>query len=365
MGILTAYFGPETFDVLDDVVAAGVAAVEVVLAANAASRASWEAARDYSNAAVQVHVARSSPGGILHPKLVVAESPAERMAIVGSSNFTSGGLWGNVELNIALIESAPLLATSPVSVLHQVFADAFAIATRPSSSLWADLINSSPARVATRGAGSSRRLQAALSQLPPIGTPILVVGRSAPAPPQPGQRQRMPRTQPAASPAGTYNTLLFQLSNADVDRPGWSPTGVGTSQSNLPRTSLGPLGLTAAYTGDILVEAVGVGTYAGASEVHEAGLWQRDPRGPGRIPEAARFTFKAGLKEFVKADTGSPSSGDVCVIEVPAGGISTANPLRVAVIPAATATALGVMPSGNRRGTKELLFWDVRPGTVL
>src|SRR3712207_3769823 len=101
MAVLTAYFGPETFEVLDDLTSAGVSAIDVVLGANGASRNAWEAARDYALApsgAVDVRVARSAPGSILHPKLVLAEFRRRRCAILGSSNFTAGGLWGNVEL---------------------------------------------------------------------------------------------------------------------------------------------------------------------------------------------------------------------------------------------------------------------------
>lgn len=362
LGILTAYFGPETFDLIDDVVSAGASAVEVVLAANSPPRAAWEAARNYSNSSVELRVARSSPGAILHPKLIVADLQRDRVAVLGSSNFTSGGFWGNVEVNVSLLETPPLEASSAVEVLHRVFADAFGVAITPSRALWNRLIAAAPIRVPTRTGRGGQRLPSALSQLPEIGAAVTAVGRPASSRPR-----RPPRTRPAAPAATprTYTTLLFQLSDADVNRPTWQPAGVGTAQPNLPRESLPPLGITAAYTGNILVEAVGVGIYAGTSEVHQAGLWQRAARGPGRVPEAARFTFKTSLKEFIKEDIGSPAEGDVCVLEVPTGGVSTANPIRVAVIPKAVAASLNLLPSGNRRGTDQPLFWEVRSGTVL
>jgi hypothetical protein len=363
LGIFTAYFGSETFPLLDDLAAAGAHAIEIVLAENGAARSAWEAASGYSNSAVALRVARSSPGSVLHPKLIVAEDNSRRSAIIGSSNFSAGGFWANVELNVALEESSPFSSASAVASLHQIFQDMFSTAVPPTPAVWSALIAAAPVRTPTRARVRSSQPPAPVT-LPIIGTAIASVG----APQAGGKTQpQMPRTQPSASPPQAYNTLLLQLSDADVNRPVWQPTGVGTSQMNLPRQALAPLRLSAAYVGSILVEAVGVGAYAGTTETHEAGLWQRDPRGPGRIPEAARFTFKQSLKEFIRDDTGSPAVGDVCVIEVPAAGISTANPMRVAVIPAAVAAAIGALPTAHGRGTRasQPLFWEVRTGTVL
>jgi hypothetical protein len=368
VGVLTAYFGPEIFALLDDLVAVGAASIRVILGANSASQQAWEAARDYDNAVVKVRVARPSPGGVLHPKLIVGAGQDERWAIVGSSNFSAGGFWGNVELNISLHESAPLESTSPLGVLHAVFAETFETATTPSPSLWGALVRFAPPRVPTGRGDSSVELQSVIAQLPPIGTPVTAVGKPASTTPAKRRRPRMPRTQHAMLPARTYISLLFQLSRADVRRPVWQPIQRGgTSQTNLPRQALSQLGLAQGYSGHILVEAVGVAAYAGTSEIHSAGFWPRPPRGPGRTPEAPRFTFHKGLKEFIRADIGSPAIGDVCVLEVPVGGASTASPIRVGVIPAAQAASLGLLPTTHRRGTRagQPLFWDTRRGSVL
>lgn len=363
IGIFTAYFGVESFTFLRDLSAAGVRSVDVLLAANGSNRAAWEAAKAYALAAtgsIRVRVARGHVGSILHPKLVIVDEPTTAGALIGSSNFSAGGLWGNVELNVYLTEDKPLATGSSVGVLHNVFRDAFGSSTAPSPAEWDRLIAAAP----TRSPGTSGVRAPGNGWLPALGSPISVVGIPAatgPVAPPPA----LPATAPGAPTGATYNTLLLQLSAADVRRQPWDTAGAGTNQTNLPRGALATLAIPPGYAGQL--DCVGVGLAVGTTETVPAGLWQRDPRGPGLLAEAVRLTFKRDAANFILDDIGPPHVGDVCVLEVPGAGLSTANPIRLAIVPEAAARLSGMIPTANRRGTHagRALFWEVRPGTVL
>lgn len=44
----------------------------------------------------------ADPGGVFHPKLIIGTKRGEARALVGSSNFTTGGFAGNTEVNVLL-----------------------------------------------------------------------------------------------------------------------------------------------------------------------------------------------------------------------------------------------------------------------
>jgi phospholipase D-like protein len=361
LGIVTAYIAPDTFDILDALVARGPSSVRVLIAANKQSRAAWEAARDYvmRPGAAQVRVVRAPVGSIMHVKLFISRSPGLCRVIVGSSNFTPGGVRGNVELNVELEDDAPLAPTSNVGALLDLFDSMFARGVVPDATILNRLIATAPARTnPTPGLGTGETV----TGLPEYGAPAPAIApEEARGPVAPDDAEAPAPTGPAPG----YTTLLVQLSEADVNRPAWRATGRGTAQLNLPREAANLAGIPPVSQVQS-AEAVGVGALAGTTLAVEAGFWQREARGPGLLPEAIRFTFRREYADFISEDIGSPNRGDVLVLELPSAIDEALSPIRMAVVPEAQARATGLMPTQNQRGTTDRdLMWEPRPGTVL
>ncbi len=145
LAVLTAYFDAETFDLLEQLSGESVQLTRLLLGENGGSRSAWRAAQQFATKAGarrDVRVARAS-WGLMHAKLVLAESARVRTAIIGSSNFTNGGMERNLELN-CLIE-APVSERSSVHQLRAVFDELFARSTKPDPSTWTRLIKAAPA----------------------------------------------------------------------------------------------------------------------------------------------------------------------------------------------------------------------------
>lgn len=357
--ILTAYFGEETFTILDDLLG-DHAQLELLLGMNSASRAAVTGARDFAQrrSSGAVRVARASGANILHPKLLICRDEAYSYGLVGSSNFTSGGLRSNVELNVLLREDcANDIGVGPVSVMERAFDQLFADSLAPTSAQWTNLIRLAPEKPP---GGDTRQLglSAVEEVVPVIGGEVL----SSPRPTVRRPDLHFPKTG--------YRTLLVQLSAADCNRPEWSPTGDGTSQLNLPREAVEALGIREGSNDPVAMEAVGVDRMVGPPRLLKSGLWQRAPRGPGRVPEAPRFTFRKEHRLFVLDDIGAPQEGDVLVLEFPEGGPWSGSPMRSAVLRRSEAERRGLLPKARRRrGTRPrtlpALYWELRPTSVL
>jgi len=357
--ILTAYFDEETFSLLRELEDAGANAMQILLAANQAGRKAWEAARDFAAkdpSRLEVRLGRTTASTILHPKLVLVDHADEALAIIGSSNLTAGGTRRNVELNLELLDDAPVPPASPISILSTVFDDLFSASVTPTPTLWADLIAEAPERTQAEGRALGKSQPSAISGVPILGSP------SQPAPIAP-----TPTPAPTPSASTQRRSLLIDLSAADVRRRPWDPAGAGTAQLNLPREAVGQVPIP---TGAVPAEAMGVDQLAGTTETLEVSFWPREPRGPGRVPEAPRFTFTSPAKEFIQEDLDrAPQLGDVLVLEFPSTA-GVVDPIRVAVVGRDHAQQLGIVPMANERGADPWpdgtpLRWEIRDGSVI
>lgn len=339
VGVWTAYFGPDSFIMVDEALEEGVALVRLLLSINTLDEPSARAAREWAarERRVEIRLAKGPPSSVLHPKLIVWRSDAAVGALVGSANFSAGGLRKNVELGVHLTSDVP--GSPPVLLLHQVFDDAFAQATSPTPELWDDLVAAAPAR--------QQRREVSVTDAPEILAHIATIG---------GPLQTLPQTekgeiQVAARVAveggrASYAAYLVELSASEAGRRPWGNL-VGTNEVNLSDDAVTFLNLGAEASQDLRVEAVGMFEAEGHTDMVRGRL-SRPHRDPNR--DERRFLISAELGSFLMADLGrAPREGDVLIIEVPRDGVSSRDPIRVALIGAPLARARGLVPRQRRR----------------
>lgn len=279
-----------------------------------------------------------APGGIFHPKMLLAQTQHGVLGVVGSSNFTQGGLVNNLELGVVM-EGTLEPPTGLLGQLNAIFDELMSRST-PLEAAFNDLY------------------EAASERVPPLPPDPARVSESLSS----TTREDVPDEVPPVSEP--VRTLLIELSPADVTRKPWGDA-VGTNQLNLPGVLPDlipwipwPAPPPAQNALRLPGRFVGTGALRGQVATTEFGIWQRRVRDWGAL-ESPRFTFYRDLANLVADDIGQPAVGAVLVL-----GFSTGEFHDVMVLQPDTAEDLELVPDpasplGGPRDY-EGLSWEVR-----